>query len=47
MLIVFLTQEIVFLAYEKSEKQILLDFPTMKISCNEIKNESEIPGSKI
>ena len=43
--LVFLTQEIVFFTYEQYDFEVLKDNPFLKVSCNIIKNENEIPQS--
>ena len=45
--LVFLTQEIVLFTYEDFETDVLVDIPGMKVACNLIKNENNIPASKI
>ena len=44
--LVFLTQEIVFFTYEQYDFEVLKENPFLKVSCNIIKNENEIPQSK-
>ena len=43
--LVFLTQEIVFFTYEQYDFEVLKENPFLKVLCNIIKNENEIPQS--